>query len=420
MNNLTLWKVFSAIVLAILAGILIPADFSIWGVPVIQYYGLTGQLFLNALTLVVVPLVCSSIIIGASKMGSEESAGRLGFRTFSYFIFTTFLAILVGYVLTVWIQPGASMSPPDTGNPIVQTHDSGFQKIEQILFRLIPTNIIAAASQGQMLGLIVFSLVFGYFLGKIDKQPAGILIGFWQGIYQTMMKITRFVMHFLPVGVFALVAKVIAGTGWSSLISVAMFLGINLMGMAIFSLIILPLVLKIMARANIKKHFSDMGPALLTAFSTSSSAATLPVTLDCMEKRAGISNRICSFVLPLGTSINMPGTALYACTAVFFIAQAYGIPLSLSSQFLVILMVLLTSFGIAGIPSASLFAVVTVLNMIGIPAEGIGLILAVERILDMSRTAVNVWANSCCTLILDSAEKSAYIPFEHPATDMAS
>lgn len=407
-------KVLIAIVLAVIAGLLTSPQTVVWGIPLVKVYGLVGQLFLNALSLVVVPLVAASIITGMARMGGDQSFGSLGVKTFGYFIFTTLLAILVGLALALLIAPGslqessglglAQMDTQRIAELAAQSQGDPFSKIEQILLKLVPSNILAAAAQGQMLGLILFCMVFGYFISQIDAHTSGILLGFWKGVFQIMMKITHLVMKALPFGVFGLVAKALATTGLSTVGSVAGFFGTVLLGLALFAFVLLPLLLKTIAGVNPLNHIRAMFPALVTAFSTTSSAATLPVTLECVEKRAGVSNRISSFVLHLGTSINLSGSALYVCMGVLFVAQAFGVSLSVPALAIIVLMALLTSLGTAGIPSASLISVVLILQTLGLPAEGIGLIMAVERFLDMFRTPVNVFSNSCCAVLVAHAE----------------
>lgn len=214
------------------------------------------------------------------------------------------------------------------------------------------------------------------------------------------MRMTDWVMRFAPVGVFALVAKVAAGTALAALQPLLLFLLTMLLALAVHFFLVLPLLLRLLGRVDPLRHYQAMAPALLTAFSAASSSATLPLTMECMEKNAGVSNRVSSFVLPLGATVNMAGTALYECVAVLFIAQAYGVELSLGMQFTVVLLALLTSIGVAGILAASLVAIVIILSAVGLPAEGIGLILAVDRILDMCRTAVNVFSDSCGAVII--------------------
>lgn len=408
-------KVFVAIALAIIAGLLSGPDGGIAGFTFVQVYGLIGQLFLNALTLVVVPLVASSIIVGVSRMGAEKSVGTLGVKTFSYFFLTLGLASLVGLLVVNVLEPGiaqkgvASSTLSPLSNEAVtkiegMAAQNTFDLIAQIILQIVPSNIFAVAAQGQMLGLICFSMLFGFFISRIAPQPASILLGFWQGVFQVMMEITHLVMKALPIGVFGLVAKVVATSGLASFSSLAFYFGTVIAALLIYMCVVLSLLLKFVGGVSPLAHFRAMVPALVTAFSTSSTAATLPVTIECVEKRAGVSNRVCSFTVPLGTSLNLTGTALYECVVVLFIAQSYGIELSLTTQFVVFLMAVLTSFGMAGIPSASLIAIVMILTMIGLPADGIGLVLAVERILDMSRTAVNVYGISCCSVLVASSE----------------
>lgn len=407
------WGVFAAIFLAILFGSWVGQTGSMWGIPFYSIFDVLGTLFLNALRMVVVPLVVSSIISGIARIGSDEEFGRIGAKTFGFYIGTSFIAIIIGLFFVNLINPGAgydALPPGSSGLP------PGFENLGEklagnqaktfvnVILQIVPVNILDAFSRGQMLGLIFFSLLFGYSISKIEAGPSSVLQGFFNGIFQSMIRITHIIMKFLPYGVFCLIANVFMTTGISSLTSVALFTLCILLGLGTFMFIALPLLLKCMGRVKPMRHLKAMGPALITAFSTSSSSATLPITIDCVEKRAGVSNRICSLVVPLGTSINMSGSALYECVAAMFIAQAYGIEISISTQFLIVLMSLITSIGVAGIPSASLVAVLVILNVIGLPAEGIGLFLAVDRLLDMCRTTVNVYSDSCCAVLVARSE----------------
>jgi proton glutamate symport protein len=404
------WMVFAAIVLAMIVGKYTGTTAGIFGMTFYSMYDFIGQLFLNALTLVVVPLVSSSIITGMAKIGGEESFGRLGLKTFGFYIGTSLLAVLIGLMFVNLVHPAGAEHvalPSAQGATALQqqisTQDS--HKIAEVFLQVIPSNVFRAFSQGQMLGIIFFSLIFGFAISKIESRVSQVLLGFWQGIFQAMILITHGVMKFLPLGVFCLVAKVFATTGFESLQSVAMFFVTVLLGLLTFMLVALPLLLKFVGRVkNPYRHLQMMTPALITAFSTSSSSATLPITMDCVEKRAGVSNRIAGLVIPLGTSINMSGSALYECVAAMFVAQVYGIDLSFTTQFIVVLMALITSIGVAGIPSASLVAVLVILKSIGLPAEGIGLFIAVDRILDMCRTTVNVFSDSCCAVLVARSE----------------
>lgn len=403
------WQILIALLLAAIAGSLAGTDGALLGVKFYAVFDFIGTLFLNALKMLIVPLVVSSIIVGIAGIGSGGAFGRLGMKTLLYYLTTSLLAILVGLVIVNMVAPGMVNGEPAKDLIGLSEHaDEVVSKVEgkgtgdliEVFLRMVPTNVIAAAADGQMLGLIFFSLLFGFFMTKIDEAYAESMYNFWQGLFQVMMKITDWVMKFAPIGVFGLVAKVVADTGFSAFVPLAWFFLSVLAGLALHFLVVLPLLLKFVGQVNPLRHYRAMAPALLTAFSTSSSAATLPLTMECVEKNAGVSNRTSSFVLPLGATINMDGTALYECVAAMFIAQAYGIELGFVQQFTIVLMALVTSIGVAAIPSASLVAIAIILAAIGLPVEAIGLILAVDRVLDMCRTSVNVFSDSCGTVII--------------------
>lgn len=403
--------VLLAIVLGIICGRLTGTEATFFGISFYAFYDLIGKLFINALMLIVVPLVASSIITGIARIGSDSDFGRLGLKIFSFYIGTSILAILIGLLFVNLLNPGAyftshgnafldAATSPHTHGEVLAEHSIS---IVDVILQIIPSNIIEVF-HGQMLGLVFFSLLFGFVLSRIQQGPHAILFGFCQGIFQTMIAMTEIIMNFLPLGVFCLVAKSFANAGLASIQSLALFFITVICGLAVFMFIALPLLLKFIARVSPLNHFRAMAPALVMAFSTSSSSATLPITIDCVEKRAGVSNRICSLVIPLGTSINMSGSALYECVAAMFIAQVYGIELSFTTQFIVVLLALVTSIGVAGIPSASIVAIIIILKAIGLPAEGIGLLFAVDRILDMCRTSVNVFSDSCCAVLVACTE----------------
>ena len=403
------WAVLFAIVLGIVFGSITGEKAEIFGITFYSIFDVIGTLFLNALMLVVIPLVSSSIITGVSKIGSEDGFKRLGIKMFSFYIGTSLLAIFIGLFFVNLIGPGFLIQ----SNAISQGHDisqinnhlqNSSSSIINLLYSLVPSNIINAIASGNMLGVIFFSLIFGFCISKIDSESKTTLKNFFAGVFQVMIEFTHLIMKIMPYAVFCLVAKVFMTTGIDTLESVATFFLTVVLGLMSFMFIGLPLLLKFVAKVNPLRHFKAMMPALITAFSTSSSSATLPVTIDCVEKRAKVSNRICSLVIPLGTSVNMSGSALYECVAAMFVAQAYGIDISLTTQFLVVALSLITSIGVAGIPSASLVAVLVILKVIGLPAEGIGLFIAVDRLLDMCRTTVNVFSDSCCAVLVAKTE----------------
>lgn len=283
--------VFLAMALAVVAGHYSGKTAAIFGVPLYDIYSLIGQLFLNALTLVVVPLVAASIITGTARMGGEQSFGRLGIKTFGIFLGTTGIAIGIGWVLAIIFQPGTVQTISIEVSAKVleiasQANQGAFAKIEQLFLKLIPSNILAVASQGQMIGLFFFSLFFGLLLNKIESEPSHVLMNFWKGIFQVMIKMTELVMKAMPIGVFGLVAKVVAMTGIESIYSVGYFFIVVLIGLVIYMFGALGILLRFVAKVNPIAHLRAMGPALLTAFSTSSSIASLPIVIDCIEKKA--------------------------------------------------------------------------------------------------------------------------------------
>jgi len=403
------WQILIALLLAVIAGSLAGTEAAVFGVRFYAVFDFIGMLFLNALKMLIVPLVVSSIIVGIAGIGSGEAFAKLGLKTLSYYVTTSFFAILVGLLIVNMVAPGMVDGAPakdlvglsaDVGDVAAKVEGKGVGDLVGVFLRMVPPNVVAAAANGQMLGLIFFSLLFGFFMTKIEEAYAKSMYNFWQATFQVMMKITDWVMKFAPIGVFGLVAKVIASTGYAAFVPLAWFFLSVIAGLAVHFLLVLPALLFFVGRVNPLRQYRAMAPALLTAFSTSSSAATLPLTMECLEKNAGVSNRTTSFVLPLGATVNMDGTALYECMAAMFIAQAYGIELGFVQQFTIVLMALVTSIGVAAIPSASLVAISIILAAIGLPMEAIGLILAVDRILDMCRTSVNVFSDSCGTVII--------------------
>jgi Na+/H+-dicarboxylate symporter len=408
------WQILIALVLAVIAGRLSGLDGAIFGIRLLDVYTFLGTLFMNALKMLIVPLVFSSIITGIAGIGDSGAMGRLGGKTLLYYLATSMLAVLVGLTMVNIVSPGivdgvparevVALSDESVADIADRIEGRGAGDVVDVFIRMVPTNIIAAAAEGRMLGLIFFSLLFGYFMTRVAGAPGQMLRDFWQGVFEVMMLLTDWVMKFAPIGVFALVAKVVASTGFAAFEPLMAFFFTVLAALAIHLLVVLPLLLRVFARVSPGYHFRAMSPALLMAFSTASSSATLPVTMECVEKRAGVSNRTTSFVLPLGATVNMDGTALYECVAAMFIAQAYGLELSLVTQFTVVLIALLTSIGVAGIPAASLVAITIILTSIGLPVEAVGLILAVDRVLDMCRTGVNVFSDSCGAVLIGRFE----------------
>ena len=406
------WQIFIALAAAFIVGRLAGDGTAVFGVPLLDVFGFVGQLFLRALKMLVVPLIASAIVTGVAGLGAERAFARLGLKTLIYFLGTGLIAVLIGVSLVNWIKPGVTNGAPAdlglTSDPaLVQktVGERGSKDVVEVFLRMIPENVVqTSANNADILALIVCCILFGYFTGRMDGEPARILKLFWQGVYDVMIRITGAVMKFAPIGIFALVAKVAATTNLDQLRSLLALVATVLSALAIHAFIVLPLLVWLVGRVNPVRHFRAMMPALLTAFSTSSSSATLPITIECVEKNAGVSHRVSSFVIPLGATVNMNGTALFECVAAIFIAQLYGLDLAFKTQLVIVLLALLTSIGVAGVPSASLVAIVVILGAIGLPPEGIGLILVVERLLDMARTAVNVFGDACGAVILARTE----------------
>ncbi len=407
------WQILIALVLAVFAGLLSGKEAALFGVSFYSVFDFFGTLFLNALKMLIVPLIVSSIIVGIMGIGSGENLSRLGGKTLSYYAISSFFAIMTGLVLVNLTMPGISDGQPlkdiiglaDVPESVTEkVEGKGSSDIVAVFLRMVPPNIVSAAAEGQMLGLIFFSLLFGFFMTKLSGAKADVMQNFWQAVLDVMMHMTNWVMKFAPIGVFALVAKVVAVSGAQVFIPLAVFFFTVIAALAVHFIFTMSLILKYVAKVNPLLHYKAMSAALLTAFSTSSSSATLPLTMECVEHKAGVSNRVTSFTLPLGATVNMDGTALYECVGAMFIAQAYGLDLTLTTQFTIVLVALVTSIGVAGIPSASLVAISIILGAIGLPLEGIGLILAVDRVLDMCRTAVNVFSDSVAAVVIGKLE----------------
>jgi Na+/H+-dicarboxylate symporter len=394
------WQILIALVLAILFGFFFPQD--------VRYVKWLGDLFLRGLKMIIVPLILTSIVTGVANIGDAQDLGKLGLKTIVYYITTSLFAIITGLLLVNFIQPGMGA---DLGfSKSIEGIDVSSQGLGNVLMKMVPTNIFQALASADMLAIIFFSILVGFFLIKIAKEYKDPLLNLFNGGFELMMKITSFVIKFTPLGIFGIVAAVVAEQAGDrqALLDITQRLGMYMAavlgGLFFHAFITLPVLLRLIGKVNPYKHFQAMTTPLLTAFSTSSSSATLPLTMDAVENNVGVSNKITSFVLPLGATVNMDGTALYECVAAMFIAQAYGIHLSFLSQIVVVFTALLASIGAAGIPMAGLVMISVILSAVGLPLEGVGLILAVDRILDMCRTTVNVWSDSCGSAIIAKTE----------------
>lgn len=407
------WQILIAIVGGGIAGWLTGDSASIAGMLYYDIYDFFGTLFLNALKMLIVPLIASSIIVGVAGIGSSGNLGRLGGKTLGFYVLTTLTAVLLGLLLANVLRPGEIDGEPvgkllalelEAAEVSADISERGAGDIVQVLLRAVPPNIVAAAAEGQFLGIIVFCLLFGFFMTRLEHEFADTLMRFWTGVFQVMMRMTEWVMLFAPIGVFALVARVVALTGFDAAAPLLFFALVVALALSIHMFVVLPLLLRFVGGVAPLPVMRVLSPALLTAFSTASSSATLPITMEQVEKGLGVSNKVSSFVLPLGATVNMNGTALYECAAVLFIAQAYGVDLTLATQLLIVLTALVTSIGVAGIPAASLVAIAIILGAVGLPVESIAVLFVFDRILDMARTSVNVFGDASCAVIIARLE----------------
>lgn len=416
------WQILGAMAAAVILGLAqqryaFPAQ-----LPLLGTLELVGTLFLNALKMLVVPLIATAIIssiaaagAGAGAQTGDASLGRLGTLTVLYYALTGGLAVATGIAAAAWFQPGRAQGEGVAaqlglgGSVELPAHlgDAQAADLGQVFLQLVPGNLIAAAAEGQLLGIITFAILCGVFIRRLPAPSAEFQRQFWQSAYELMMALTAFIIRFAPLGVFALLMPIVAETGLDAARPLAWFMLTVFAALAFHSVVTLSVLLVVLGARNPLRHLKDVSPALLTAFSTASSVATLPLTIEVVEERAGVSARTSNLVLPVGATVNMDGTALFECVTVLFLAQAYGIDLSLTQQFLVLGMALVSSVGVAGIPAASFVAITIILGMIGLPLEAVALVLGVDRVLDMARTATNVYSDTTAAVILDRYVGSA-------------
>lgn len=391
------WQILAALILAIIYGYYL-TDYA-------YYVTWMGTLFLRALQMIIVPLILTSIISGVANLGEEGNLGRLGIKTITYYISTSLLAIVTGLLLVNLIAPGIGA---DIGlKQDVPELAASSDDLWEIVLRLVPTNIFNALVSADILAIIFFSILFGFFVTRLEPGAKTFMTSLFNIGFDVMMKLTHFIIKFTPLGILGIVVGVVAEQRENLgevLGSLGKYFITVLIGLIIHSMITLPLIIRTVGKINPWKHFQALTTPLLTAFSTRSSSATLPLTIDAVQNNSGVSNKISSFVLPLGATINMDGTALYECVAAMFIAQAYGMEITFLQQMIIIATALFASIGAAGIPMAGLIMISVILTAVGLPLEGVGLILAVDPFLDMCRTTVNVWSDSCGAVTIAKTE----------------
>lgn len=375
---------------------------------------LCGVVFLSILKGLIVPLVVTSIISAITRMGDLQRMGKVAGLTIFYFLCTTFLAVFTGIVLVNIVRPGHAGGGAAADQLIAPEVQSTAQSIYDVIAGMFPENLIGAAADGNVLGLIVYSIFFGIVLA-LERKRSATLIDVIDAGNEALLRLVRYVIWLAPLGIFGLVADRLglAGGGdavWSELRRLGWYAFCVMAGLAIHSTVTLPLLLRFVGRRNPARYARGMADSLITAVGTASSAATLPITMRCVIHDNQVSRRAADFVIPLGATINMDGTALYEAVAVIFIAQTLGIELTLAQQVVILFTATLAAVGAAAIPEAGLVTMVIVLAAVGLPAEGIGLILSIDWILDRFRTGVNVWGDSIGAAIIDRTLPAEPLP----------
>ena len=421
------WHILVALVLAVVVAViiyLIGFDQAV-ETAITDWLDIFKTLFINALKMIVIPLVFAAIAVGVAGMASQKSFGRIGSKTIALYLVTGFIAIFTGLILVNVIQPG-NMSADAANALIVSIEGSEEQtsivnRVEgrswwdliQVLVRAVPENIFGAlTNNGGLLAVIFVAVVFGFFTTRLEGSVRETIDNLWQGMYDVTIAVTLWIIRFAPIGVFALVTVVLIDTMDEKFFEILEALGLFVftvgLALVLHFFLWLPLMQIFLGRVHPVKYYGRVVKAQLTAFSTASSSATLPVTIESAQD-AGVSKRVSSFVLPLGATVNMDGTALYECVVVIFIAQIYavvtpGAEFGFVDQFLVVLLALVTSIGVAGVPAASLVAITLILGVLQLPADWIAIILVVDRILDMCRTSTNVTSDLTIAAIVARSE----------------
>jgi Na+/H+-dicarboxylate symporter len=409
-------KLYTKIIIGMIAGVafgLLAKQFG-FGPRAAAWVEPLGKIFIRLITMVVVPLVVASITLGTASLGSLKKLGRIGAKTFAYYMVTTALAITIGLTLANLVKPGAGLDENVKAQLLQDyqataqeqiTKSAGRSKPIDLLLNIVPTNPIKAMAEGEMLGLIFFSLALGIALTYLPVARSQPVLNFLDGVNEAIIQLVHLIMKFAPFGVFGLMAAVVGKFGFDILLTLLKYSLVVLVGLALQMLLVYTFSVRFLGGLHPIHFFKGMRPAHLIAFSTSSSNATLPVNIQCCEENLGLPKEICSFVLPLGATINMDGTALLQGVVAVFIAQVYGISLTFNDQMVIMLTATLASVGAAGVPSAGIVMLAMILQPIGLPLEGIGLILGVDRLLDMCRTVVNITGDATCAAFIARSER---------------
>lgn len=377
-----------------------------------------GDIFIRLLNMVAVPLVLASLVVGAASLGDIKKFARIGGKTIFYFLTTTAFAIVIGLVLANIIKPGERMDA-DTKQRLLSSYNvdavtnsalTEEYDITQELVKMVPKNPFAALANSEMLQIVFFALLLGLTISLVSKEKAAPLINFFDGLSDTMIKMVNIVMYIAPLGVFALISVVVSDFGFDILQTLIWYAVTVVLGLVIHTYVVYGSLVRIFSKLKVSTFFKGIRRVQTIAFSTSSSAATLPVNIECCQDNLGVSKSITSFVLPLGATINMDGTALYQGVAAVFIAQVFGMELTLVQQLTIIFTATIASIGTAPVPGVGIIMLIIVLKSVGIPEEGIALILGIDRILDMCRTVTNVTGDAAGTVIVASSEKEILHP----------
>lgn len=394
-------QILVAFILAIILGAIVG--------PSIEVVQPLGDLFLRLIQFIIVPLVLASLVVGVAGAGDIKQIGRMGGVTFSYYLITTAIAVFVGLVLANIFQPGAGVNITQPAGEVEVTEAPG---VIDTLLNIVPVNPIAALVEGNMLQIIFFALFLGIGMAILGSK-ARTVYNFFDGLAEVMYKITGIIMKFAPIGIFGLIAPTVGEHGISVLMPLFKVILLVYIGCILHAALVYSFSVNFFAKMNPLRFFKGIAPASLVAFSTSSSSATLPVTIKNTEENLGVSRKVSSFVLPLGATINMDGTALYQGVAVLFIAQFFGYDLSFAQQLMIILTATLASIGTAGVPGAGLIMTTMVVTAVGLPVEGIALIAGIDRILDMIRTSVNITGDASAAVVVEALEEKREVKLHH-------
>ena len=371
-----------------------------------------GDIFIRLLNMIAVPLVLASLIVGAASLGDIKKFARIGTKTLAFYITTTALAITIGLVLANTIHPGNIM-PADTKERLLSVYQGDISdKLESelsfdvgdFLVNIVPRNPFSAIANAEMLQIVFFAVMVGMILTLVSKEKADPVIKFFDGLSEIMIKLVDVVMLIAPIGVFALISATVAEFGFDILQTLLWYAITVLLGLALHAFGVYALIVKFFSKVKVSNFFRQIRRTQMVAFTTSSSAATLPVNMEVCQENLGVSKSITSFVLPIGATINMDGTALYQGVAAVFIAQVFGMDLTIGQQLTIILTAVLASIGTAPVPGVGIIMLVIILRSVGIPQIGIALIIGIDRILDMCRTAVNVTGDAAVTVAIASSE----------------